>query len=56
MMILIRRLLGALWLLSLLTACQIEGGVRDRTPVVANTNNTTLQVPTNQAVAQALAQ
>ncbi len=51
-----RHWIGALWLLSLLTACQIEGGVRDRTPVVANTTETTQQVPTNQAVAQALAQ
>ncbi len=48
--------IGALWLLSLLTACQIEGGVRDRTPVAANTIKTTQEVPTNQAVAQALAQ
>ena len=51
-----RHWIGALWLLSLLTACQIEGGVRDRTPVVANTTETIQQVPTNQAVAQALAQ
>jgi len=51
-----RHWIGALWLLSLLTACQIEGGVRDRTPVVANTTETVQQVPTNQAVAQALAQ
>jgi peptide/nickel transport system substrate-binding protein len=51
-----RHWIGALWLLSLLTACQIEGGVRDRTPVVANTTETIPQVPTNQAVAQALAQ
>ena len=43
--------IGALWLLSLLTACQIEGGVRDRTPVAANTTKTTQEVPTNQAVA-----
>jgi len=51
-----RHWIGALWLLSLLTACQIEVGVRDRTPVVANTTETVQQVPTNQAVAQALAQ
>ena len=40
----------------LLTACQIEGGVRDRTPVVPNTTPDAILAPTNQSVADALAQ
>jgi peptide/nickel transport system substrate-binding protein len=39
-----------------LTACQIEGGVRDRTPVVPNTTPDAILAPTNQSVADALAQ
>jgi peptide/nickel transport system substrate-binding protein len=44
--------------LGILSACQIEGGVRDRTPVVPAVVDTPqpLLAPTNEAVAEALAE
>lgn len=57
-----KRFLPRLWLtmllLGLLNACQIEGGVRDRTPVVPAVEETpqALVAPTNEAVAEALAE
>ncbi len=53
----VRFCMSAVLLMSLLSACQIEGGVRNRTPVGVDTNALadTTAVPTNQAVAEALA-
>lgn len=55
----VRYCVSALFLVSMLTSCQIEGGVRNRTPVTANNElaaDVTQAVPTNQAVAEALAE
>lgn len=49
-------LLIALVVAVLASSCQIEGGVRDRTPVVPNTTPDAILAPTNQSVADALAQ
>lgn len=59
MQLYLRHCLSALVFISILTSCQIEGGVRSRTPVSASTElaaDVTQAVPTNQAVAEALAE